>query len=84
MNTGLGMHVIAYWADWRLSAGGHPVGQVILQGDVRAVGWLMARHPAEFVGSAAAAITLGAAAGLALIRIRIRRTRPGSSDRNPS
>jgi hypothetical protein len=84
MDTGLGMHVMAYWANWRLSAGGHPLGQVILLGDVRAVGWLMTRHLADLVGSAAAAITMGAAAGLALIRIRVRRTRPGSSDRNPS
>ncbi|HEX3462122.1 MAG TPA: hypothetical protein VHT49_14545 [Acidimicrobiales bacterium] len=82
MDTGLGMHVIAYWANWRLSAGGDPVGQLILQADVRAVGWLMTRHLADIVGSAAAAITMGAAAGLALNRIR--RARPGSSDRNPS
>jgi hypothetical protein len=84
MDTGLGMHVMAYWANWNLSAGSHPVAQVIVQADVRAVGWLMRRHLADIVGSAAAAITMGAAAGLALIRIRVRRTRPGSSDRSSS
>jgi hypothetical protein len=82
MDAGLGMHVMAYWANWRLSAGSHRVVQVIVQGDVQAIGWLMKRHLADIVGSAAAAITMGAAAGLALTRIRVRRTRPGSSDRN--
>ncbi|HEX3841499.1 MAG TPA: hypothetical protein VHU85_11950 [Acidimicrobiales bacterium] len=82
MDTGLGMHVLAYWANWRLLAGGHPLAQVIVHGDIRAVGWLMTRQLADIVGSAAAAITMGAAAGLALARIR--RGRPGSPDRNSS
>ena len=84
MDAGLGMHVMAYWANWRLSAGGHPVAQVIVQEDARALGWLMTRRPADIVGSAAAAVTMGAAAGLALTRIRARRARPGSPDRNSS
>jgi hypothetical protein len=78
---GLGMHVMAYWAGWRLSTGNQSVARLIVDADARALLWLMAWRFADIVGSVAAVITMGAAAELALSRLRMRRFRPGPSDR---
>jgi hypothetical protein len=84
MDTGLGLHLMAYWANWKLSAGGQPLAQLMVVADARAIAWLLARHSADIVGSAAATITMGAAAGLALHRFRARRWPPGPTDRTSS
>ena len=84
MDTGLGLHLMAYWANWKLSVGGQPFVQLMVVADARAFSWLLARHTADIVGSAAATITMGTAAGLALHRFRVRRRPPGPTDRTSS
>lgn len=83
MDTGFGLHLMAYWANWKLSAGGQPLAQLMVVADARAIAWLLA-PPAGIVGSAAATVTMGAAAGLALRRFRARHRPSGPTDRTSS
>ncbi len=75
MHPAIDVNVMAHWASWRLSGGNQLVGRLIVDADTRAISWLMAWRLADIVSSAAATITMGAAAGLTLHRSGLSRMR---------
>lgn len=79
-----GIHLMAYWASWRLVGGNDPLGRLILRSDVRAVVWLTTWHLTRAAGAAMITIATVAMAAFALNRLRLSRPLRRSSRRHSS